>query len=68
MKSDPYDDLYYRQWMHELPPLVHGERGRMVDVHHTILPLTARPTPDAQALIADAEGWTAGWRCCAIRT
>ncbi|GAA3269152.1 hypothetical protein GCM10020258_41450 [Sphingomonas yabuuchiae] len=19
MKSDPYDDLYYRQWMHELP-------------------------------------------------
>ena len=55
MKSDPYDDLYYRQWMHELPPLVHGERGRMVDVHHTILPLTARPTPDAQALIVDAE-------------
>lgn len=55
MKSDPYDDLYYRQWMHELPPLVHGERGRMVDVHHTILPLTARPTPDAQALIDDAE-------------
>ncbi len=55
MKSDPYDDLYYRQWMHELPPLVHGERGRMVDVHHTILPLTARPTPDAPALIVDAE-------------
>lgn len=55
MKSDPYDDLYYRRWMHELPPLVHGERGRMVDVHHTILPPTARLKPDAQALIADAE-------------
>lgn len=55
MKSDPYDDFYYRQWMHELPPLVHGERGRMVDVHHTILPLTARAKPDARAMIADAD-------------
>jgi hypothetical protein len=27
----------------------------MVDVHHTILPLTARVTPDATALIADAH-------------
>jgi len=26
----------------------------MIDVHHTILPLTARPTPDAAALIADS--------------
>ncbi len=26
----------------------------MIDVHHTILPLTARPTPDAAALLADA--------------
>jgi hypothetical protein len=26
----------------------------MIDVHHTILPLTARPTPDADALIADS--------------
>ncbi len=55
LKSDPYDDLYYRRWMHELPPLVHTERGHMVDVHHTILPPTARPKPDAEALIADAE-------------
>ena len=54
VKADPYDDLYYRRWMHELPPLIHRERDRMADVHHTILPLTARPTPDAAALIADA--------------
>ena len=26
----------------------------MIDVHHTILPLTARPKPDAAALIADS--------------
>jgi len=54
VKPDPYDDAYYRQWMHELPPLIHRERDRMIDVHHTILPLTARPMPDAQALLADA--------------
>lgn len=54
VKPDPYDDAYYRRWMHELPPLIHRERDRMIDVHHTILPLTARPTPDAAALIVDS--------------
>ena len=54
VKPDPYDDAYYRRWMHELPPLIHRERDRMIDVHHTILPLTARIRPDAAALIASA--------------
>ncbi|SDC87417.1 Uncharacterised nucleotidyltransferase [Sphingomonas sp. YR710] len=52
LKPDAYTDLYYRRWMHELPPLVHRDRGSMIDVHHTILPRTARRTPDAAALIA----------------
>jgi hypothetical protein len=55
VKPDPYDDAYYRRWMHELPPLIHRTRDRMIDVHHTILPLTARITPDAAALLADAQ-------------
>lgn len=54
VKPDPYDDAYYRQWMHELPPLIHRDRDRMIDVHHTILPLTARITPDATGLLADS--------------
>ena len=54
VKPDPYDDAYYRRWMHELPPLIHRDRDAMIDVHHTILPLTARPTPDATALLAGA--------------
>ena len=54
VKPDPYDDAYYRRWMHELPPLIHRDRDRMIDVHHTILPPTARSTPDAALLIADA--------------
>jgi hypothetical protein len=54
VKEDEYDDSYYRRWMHELPPLIHKERDRMIDVHHTILPLTARPRPDAAAMMADS--------------
>jgi hypothetical protein len=53
VKEDSYDDQYYRRWMHELPPLIHRERDRMIDVHHAILPLTARPRPDMAAMIAD---------------
>ncbi|QLC24639.1 nucleotidyltransferase family protein [Parasphingopyxis algicola] len=55
VKEDEYDDAYYRDHMHELPPLIHKERDRMIDVHHTVLPLTARPTPDAASMIAESE-------------
>lgn len=51
VKEDAYDDAYYRDYMHELPPLIHKERDRMIDVHHTILPKTAKPTPDAEAMM-----------------
>ena len=54
VKEDAYDDAYYRDHMHELPPLIHKTRDRMIDVHHTILPLTARPRPDAAAMLADS--------------
>lgn len=54
VKPDPYDDQYYREHMHELPPLIHRERDRMIDVHHTTLPLTARPTPHALMMLDDA--------------
>lgn len=62
VKPDPYDDAYYRRWMHELPPLIHRARDRMIDVHHTILPPTARPKPDAAALIADSVALDNGLR------
>ncbi len=62
VKPDPYDDVYYRRWMHELPPLIHRERDRMIDVHHTILPLTARIMPDAAALIEGSGALENGLR------
>ncbi|MDF2177328.1 nucleotidyltransferase family protein [Aliiglaciecola sp. CAU 1673] len=37
-----YDVAYYRNWMHEIPPLVHKERAVTLDVHHHLLPLTCR--------------------------
>jgi hypothetical protein len=54
VKEDAYDDAYYRDHMHELPPMIHKERDRMIDVHHTILPLTAGPRPDAVGMLGDA--------------
>lgn len=45
VKPDSYDDAYYRDHMHELPPLIHRDRDGMIDVHHTILPLTHRSKP-----------------------
>ncbi len=52
MKLDEYDQGYYREWMHELPPLQHRERGTIVDVHHAILPVTSRLKPDAGKMLA----------------
>ena len=43
---DPYDDLYYRRWAHEIPPLRHIERGTVLDVHHQLLPPISGRAPD----------------------
>lgn len=50
-----YDQRYYRQWTHELPPMRHVTRGTTVDVHHAILPLTARLHPDSNKLLSSAR-------------
>lgn len=53
-KQSGYDQRYYREWMHELPPMRHAEREIEVDLHHTILPLTSRLTPRAELLFDNA--------------
>lgn len=50
-----YDQRYYRQWMHEIPPLRHIRRGTHIDVHHTILPETARIKVNTSALFDRIE-------------
>jgi len=52
---DAYDQRYYREWMHELPPMQHARRGNSIDVHHAILPETAPVRPDPARLCASAR-------------
>jgi hypothetical protein len=42
-----HDEKYYRKWAHEIPPLRHGKRGTIVDVHHNIVPIISGRHVDA---------------------
>jgi hypothetical protein len=56
-RSDPlsdHDERYYREWMHEIPPLRHPERQIEIDIHHTLSPLTSRLKVDAAPFFAAA--------------
>jgi Uncharacterised nucleotidyltransferase len=55
IKLSPYDDRYYRDWSHELPPMSHERRHIVVDVHHNILPPTGRLRPDPRLLLEAAR-------------
>ncbi len=54
-QHDAYDQRYYRNWMHEIPPLVHLKRLSVIDVHHAILPETARLKPNPALLLAAVQ-------------
>jgi len=49
-ERDAYNQRYYRQWMHEIPPLEHVTRRSVIDLHHTIAPPTSRFKVDAARL------------------
>jgi hypothetical protein len=51
-QTDEYDQRYYREWMHEIPPLRHRDREMEVDIHHRILPRTSRLAPRPELLWA----------------
>ncbi len=53
--EEDYDRRYYREWMHELPPLRHRHRGTLLDIHHRLLPQTSRLRPDPAASIEAAR-------------
>ncbi|MDR3417112.1 MAG: nucleotidyltransferase family protein, partial [Nevskia sp.] len=53
-KMNAYDQHYYRDWMHQIPPLTHGVRGVELDVHHTIFPPVSGVRIDSETLLADA--------------
>lgn len=41
-----YDDKYYREYAHEIPPLYHLTRGTVLDLHHNLfLPISGKAPP-----------------------
>lgn len=49
-KEDEYDKEYYRNWTHEIQPMIHNHRHTVVDLHHNILPPTNKYCFDARRL------------------
>ena len=49
---DAYDAAYYRNWMHEVPPMVHIRRNTVLDLHHAINPPIAQYHVSPDLLIA----------------
>ncbi len=41
-RVDDYDLAYYRNWMHEVPPMKHVRRHTVIDLHHAINPPVSR--------------------------
>ncbi len=42
-KVSEYDNKYYREWSHEIPPMFNMHRGTVLDLHHNILlPISGR--------------------------
>ena len=51
---DEYDQRFYREWTHELPPMQHIKRKTILDVHYRILPSKARLQPDPKTMLESA--------------
>ncbi|BDT68364.1 hypothetical protein os1_25460 [Comamonadaceae bacterium OS-1] len=54
-ERDAYNERYYREWMHEIPPLRHIHRQSYIDLHHTITPPTSRFKVDGQKLLRNIQ-------------
>ncbi|GAA6184225.1 nucleotidyltransferase family protein [Aliiglaciecola sp. NS0011-25] len=47
-----YDEKYYRQWAHEVPPLIHINRATVVDMHHNLYPPISGRTTNIDQFIS----------------
>jgi len=57
-----HDDKYYRKWAHEIPPLRHGRRGTIIDIHHNIVPIISGRQLDADLFAAQSVTTTEGFQ------
>jgi hypothetical protein len=51
-RVNAYDSAYYRDWMHEVPPMEHVRRHTVVDLHHAINPPVSRYYVNPEQLFA----------------
>jgi hypothetical protein len=51
-RVNDYDLAYYRNWMHEVPPMEHVRRHTVCDLHHAINPPVSRYYVDPEKLFA----------------
>lgn len=64
---DEYDQRYYREWSHEIPPMTHRDRQTTVDLHHSLVMPTCRIQIDSERMISDVvplPGLKSWWRLC----
>lgn len=64
-KLDAYDQRYYRQWSHEIPPMTHLHRGTTIDLHHSLVMPSCRVKVDSERMISDVVPVSEGgfwWR------
>jgi hypothetical protein len=52
---DDYDEKYYRQWAHEIPPMQHGTRGTVLDLHHNLVPPVSGKSIDIEKFVRVAK-------------
>ena len=53
--QDDYDQRYYREWSHEIPPMRRPGSPVEIDLHHTITPVTGRLAPNENVLFSDLQ-------------
>lgn len=56
-----YDQHYYRNWTHEIPPVRHHSRGTVLDIHHNLIPPVSGRAPKMTAFQPHITHTTAGF-------
>ena len=49
--TSEYDRRYYREWSHEIPPMVHMRRNTVIDLHHSLVMPTCRIRVDVRPML-----------------
>ena len=51
---EAYDQRYYREWSHEIPPMTHMRRGTTIDLHHSLVMPSCRVRVESEKMVGEA--------------